>query len=485
MSRSFTANALIVISMRWSERLLGLLSMVVLARLLTPADFGLVAIAWVVIELLDLVTDLGVNVAIIRKVNPDDDYYDTAWTMRLIQMIFAALVVFFGAGQFAEFFGDTRLEHILEVLALFFFIGGLENIRIVDFQKHMNFGKDFIFFVARKLPTIIITISLALAFQSYWALIIGSIAGKIISVAVSYAMVRRAPRFCLSAWRNIFNISKWVLIRSILLYIDNNIPKILIGKLLTTDSLGHYTLSAELAAIPTTEVLAPINRVLFPTLAKNINDSTETIRTLSRVLATQAYIALPAAFGIYAIANDFITVVLGQQWSAAGSILGILAFASAIGALSSCASYLLLADGRLSILAAVSLLQIVVFASIIFLPQVGLDIEHVAEARLASILFGAFCLFTLISWSAQQPFFSVIIKSLFRPLAAAIVMFSLLNWITPVLSEWTVVIRLLTNITLGAMIFVLTSYTLWFFQGKPDGPERFVIDEIQMRWRAR
>lgn len=485
MSRSFTTNALIVISMRWSERLLGLLSMIILARVLTPADFGLVAIAWLVIELLDLVTDLGVNVAIIRKANPDDDYYDTAWTMRLIQMTFAASVLFFGAGQFSIFFGDERLIEILQTLTLFFLISGLENIRIIDFQKHMNFGKDFIFFVARKLPTILITISLALAFQSYWALIIGSIVGKIISVIVSYTMVRRAPRFCLSAWRDIFGISQWVLLRSVLLYIDNNLPKILIGKFINTNALGHYTLGAELAAIPTTEVLAPINRVLFPTLARNFNQGTETIRTLSRVLATQAYIALPAAFGIYAITDDLILVVLGQQWSAAATILATLAFASAIGALSSCASYLLLADGRLSILAGVSLLQIITFAIIFLLPEGGINVEHAAEARLASNLAGGICLFTLISWSSQQPFFSAIMGSLFRPIAASVVMYGSLEWITPMLSEWIVIFRLLTNITAGAIIFTLAAYSIWFILGKPDGPERFLLDKLMMRWRVR
>lgn len=474
MARSFTKNASIVIAMRWSERLLGLISMVVLARLLTPADFGLVAIAWLVIELLDLVTDLGVNVALIRKKDPDDNYYNTAWTMRLIQMLLAALVIFFSAGLFASFYSDHRLEPLLQVLSLFFLLGGIENIRIIDFQKNMDFGKDFIFFVARKLPTIIITIILAYTLKSYWALVIGAIIGKVISVAISYLLVRKMPYFCLKEWRNIFGVSQWVLLRSLLLYFDNNLPKILIGKLLNTEALGLYTLSAEIAAIPTTEVLAPINRVLFPALAKSIDDTTETVKILIRVFATQSYIALPAAFGICIISNDLVLVLLGSQWQSASMILTILAFASAITALSSCTSYLLLANGRLSILALVSFIQIIFFGAILYLFDNGLELTTIAYARLASTIFGFFCLLFLITKSLNQPFIFIIIKSIFRPLIASLSMFLTLQYFSFLLVDFNAAFRLVATIIVGAFLFIIFIYTLWIIGGKKDGPEQFL-----------
>jgi O-antigen/teichoic acid export membrane protein len=144
--KSVFHGALLTVLMRWSDRLIGMVSMIILARLLTPADFGIIAMASVVVGLIDVLLDLGVNIALIQNTEASQEDYDTAWTLRLIQAGFAGLVIFICAPLAANYYHNLLITDVLRIMACSVVIAGMENIGIVTFQKNMEFGNDFKFF---------------------------------------------------------------------------------------------------------------------------------------------------------------------------------------------------------------------------------------------------------------------------------------------------------------------------------------------------
>ena len=181
-------GALLVVGMRWSDRLIGVISTLILVRLLVPADFGIVAMASIVVGLVDTLLDLGVGSALIQNRHAGRDEFDTAWTLRLAQSALAAIVLWFIAPYAAESFRDPRVLDVLRLMALTVLLGGFENIGIVSFQKNMEFGRDFRFFFLRRLSGFSATIVLAFLLHSYWAMVIGALVGRLAGVGLSFVL---------------------------------------------------------------------------------------------------------------------------------------------------------------------------------------------------------------------------------------------------------------------------------------------------------
>ena len=127
---SVVSGAFLTIAMRWTDRLIGFISTLILARLLAPEDFGIIAMASLVISLTDVLFDLGVNIALIQNKSPTQDHYDTAWTLRLLQSILATAIVASVAPWAADYFKEPRITLVIQVLSLSFLLSAFENIGI-------------------------------------------------------------------------------------------------------------------------------------------------------------------------------------------------------------------------------------------------------------------------------------------------------------------------------------------------------------------
>ena len=181
-SQTILQGTVLTVAMRWTDRLIGLISTLILARLLVPEDFGIIAMASLAIGLADVMLDLGVNIALIQNRNVTQAHFNTAWTLRLIQTAIATLLVLATAPLAAEYFKNDRLQPVLQVLAFSILISGFENIGIIRFQKEMQFGAEFRFMFLRRMAGFLVTIGAAWFLHSYWALVIGTLAGRVIGV---------------------------------------------------------------------------------------------------------------------------------------------------------------------------------------------------------------------------------------------------------------------------------------------------------------
>ena len=161
------------------ERSVGLISTLILVRLLIPEDFGLLAMALSITTALELLGAFGFDMALIQNQKAGRDHYNTAWTFNVIFAFSSAAILVAIAIPAAIFYHEPRLEAVIYFLALGSFVKGFENIGVVAFRKELEFNKEFKFLIGKKIASFAITVPLAFILKSYWALVFGILVGNV------------------------------------------------------------------------------------------------------------------------------------------------------------------------------------------------------------------------------------------------------------------------------------------------------------------
>lgn len=479
---SILRGTLLTVAMRWTDRLIGVISTLILARLLVPEDFGIIAMASIFIGLVTIVLELGVHVALIQNRTPSQAHYDTAWTIRLGQTLLSSLFVLICAPFAADYYGDARVESVIQWMALGLFIAGLENIGTITFQKEMRFGLDFQFMFLKRMAGFVTTIASALILGNYWALVIGTLTGRALGVALSYWLHPMRPRLSLEKFGEIFRVSQWMLVSGIGGYLDNNLHKLIVGHRADSTTMGAYTLGDEISGLPTSELLAPLNRVLFPAFVQVKHDPVELKRLFLLLQSIQTSIAIPASVGLALIASDAVMLLLGEKWLAAIPFLQILAFTHAVQAVTTSGGYILLTLGRIRDAAMIAWLQVACFVVIVFLLIPGSDAVGIATARVASVLIGLILVFLLLLRAMSNLTLLEIVRSVSRPLTATALMALALIWFDRII-ELSPILSLITKVMIGTVVYVAVLGTIWFSFGRPTGAESYLLDKLTLESR--
>ncbi|MGE5491788.1 MAG: lipopolysaccharide biosynthesis protein [Actinomycetota bacterium] len=475
MGNLFT-SALLVVSMRWIDRLLGITSTLVLARLLMPADFGIVAMASVVVGLIDVLLDLGVIPLLVQKKDCDDEDFSNGWSLRVLQCLLVSTLIAVTSPLAADFYHDGRVAPVLQLMALGILVSGFENIGVVNFQKEMLFRKDFQFFFLRRFTGFAATLVFALTLESYWALPLGALAGRIGGVAISYAMHPFRPRFTLSRLRQFWSFSQWMLLLNSGEYFAMRLDKFLVGHRADAAAVGAYSLADEISVMPTSELLMPIGRVLFPAFVKVRERPAELQYAYLLALAVQAMIAIPAAVGLASIAHDAVALLLGEHWMSAVPFVQVLALVYGLNAFSHGASYLLLTLGRVRIMAIAIWTQILVLGlgAITFLADA--QALQLAQWRLAVSVLYTLAFVILVLREVPTLRAREMLAVVWRPFVAAGAMAYLLSLLA--LEGWPLLAAIGTRIATGAAVYALALLALWNLAGRPRGAETYLLEKL-------
>ena len=215
---------------RLFDRSVGIVSTAVLARLLIPADFGLVAMAMSVIAVIESITAFSFDIALIQKQDPQREHYDTAWTLNLLATAAGASITMLLAYPAATYYGDPRLAPVMLAIGAAWLVSGFANVGTVDFRRNLDFATEFRMLAIRRVITFVATMGAAWLFKSYWALIIGTAAGRISGLALSYAMHPFRPRLSLKYTRELLSFSGWILLSSLAGVLLSRVPHFFIGR---------------------------------------------------------------------------------------------------------------------------------------------------------------------------------------------------------------------------------------------------------------
>ncbi|WP_405242458.1 lipopolysaccharide biosynthesis protein [Lentisalinibacter salinarum] len=470
-----------MVLLRAGDRMLGIVSMLVLARLLTPEDFGLVAMAMSVIAVIELATALGFDVPLINKESPNRVEFDTAWTLTIIVYLSCALVIALLAVPMAHFFGEPRLTLALWVIVGGWMLNGLENVGTVEFRRQMKFSKEFVFRGLKRLIGFLVTIISAIIFRSYWALIAGMVAGSVAGVVLSYVLAPYRPRFALGAARELFSYSKWLLSNNAVLVGIVRFPHFLIGRLLGAQSLGVYTLAYDIATMPATELSAPVNRAAYPGYARLVSEPEAFKKTFMDIGALVVAIALPAGVGLALVAEELVLVALGQQWAAAAPLMEILAISAVFVAATGNNGIAHLALGYAKAVTVQSALRLIVLVllSVALIDEWG--VQGIALAELCGAVACFVASFPLI-FRRLEIRISEYLSYNWRPVFASLVMSVAVLGVKTAVDETDSfggsAFVVATAVPTGVLVYSASLYVLWRLSKRPEGAERVLLNKL-------
>jgi O-antigen/teichoic acid export membrane protein len=323
-----------MVGLRFADRSIGLLSTVVLARLLIPADFGLVTLANAMVAAVAIFGEFGFDTALIQNQRAERSHYDTAWTLGLVRGLIAACIIALLAGPMAVFFEDPRLANVIMALALVPLMEGFYNIGTVAFRKDLTLNKEFMFRILPRIAGAVTTAVFAFAWRDYWALVCGILAGTALRLVISYWMHRYRPRISIAAWREIMGFSRWMLVSSVAFFSNQKASTFVIAKFLDTTSLGLYSIANQISNLAAAELIAPIKLAIFPGYAKLAHDVVLLRKAFLDVYGILVLLALPVAIGIGLTAEFFVPILLGPRWGDAIPLIQILVISGGLRSLS-------------------------------------------------------------------------------------------------------------------------------------------------------
>lgn len=490
LNRRIARGAAWMVGLRFADRGVGFLSTIVLARLLVPADFGLVALAMAMMAAVAVFGEFGLELALIQNQRAERHHYDTAWTLGLLRGLSATVIIALLAAPLAGFFEDPRLENIILVLAVTPLLESLNNIGTVAFRKDLTLDKEFIFRIVPRVAGVVITITFAFAWQNYWALIIGTLSGKALRVALSYFMHSYRPRLSLVAWREIMHFSKWIIVIGIATFANRKVGTFFIAKFLDAASVGIYSIANQISNMAAAELIAPIKQVLFPGYAQIAHDVAALRRAFIDAYGILVLVALPVAIGIGLTAEYYVPLLLGPRWMGAVPLIEILVISGGLRSLSSHVRPVYLAMNRPHLGAYASVGRAIVFLPMLYFGLVeygliGAAIAH-AIAQIA-VLFGSlYYMHRLLGLSVAD-----LLQASWRALSACLLMIAAivaLKVYPPVQGDGVMVdfILLALSVATGVVVYAGADLLLWWCSRRPAASsEGYLIDYARDALRRR
>lgn len=477
--QSVLKGTILTMAVRWMDRALGFVSMLILARLLVPSDFGLVSLAWVVVGLADVLFDFGGHIQLIQKKDPDREDFDTTWTLRLLMATTASALIWLCAPLAGEYYHDKRVVDILHVIAPSLMINAACNIGTVTWVKNMQFNLEFRFQFIRRITGFITTLSAVLILRDYWGLVIGSLTTQATGLILSYVLHSYRPKLCLTRARTLWRMSLWLLTRSVGMYANTQTDKILLGRVATAATVGSYTLADELATIPTTEILAPFARALVPAFAAQKDDHEKLGRTVLLATGIAGFIVLPTSVGLAHVSHLAVPILLGPKWNEAIPILEYLCYCSLALAFSSASTNMLLAVGKVRNLTLVVWSQTVLFIGLAVFAFPGAGVLGIAKSKLIAQIFGSGANIRSATDYVGPIRYRDFARWTWRPAVSVCAMKLVLTAIPPLFENHFLELGLL--VLTGAAVYASSVVALWHIAGKPDGVESYLLEKLRSR----
>ncbi|MGH6876650.1 MAG: lipopolysaccharide biosynthesis protein [Rhizomicrobium sp.] len=467
-----------MVGLRWAVRLTGVVSTVIMARLLTPADFGVVAIAMIFVGLFEMLSQTGQALAIIRHESPTREHYDSAWTISVLFGFAIALAIIILAPLTKYYFHDPRSIVVMQCLALRPAVGGVENIGIVDFRRELRFDRVFVYSFSGKLFAFCVTIGLGIVLRSYWALVAGIIGGQLCKTVVSYIIHPYRPRLSFREVAGIWSFSIWTFVRAIGNYFSGQVDHIAVGGIAGAPSMGRYSVAADVASSPSYEINEPMVTVLYPVMARLQNRPEQLRQLYLRTLGWSAVICTSAAVGVSLVAPEMVRLVLGHQWLDVIPLVPWLALAAGLNGLRSGAYTILDAIGLPRLGARLTWFRVIMLGLAVFpVAYITHDLVAIAMTQLIAMAIFIPGLFLTVGRRigvSPQDYG----RALWRPFAAAAFMAVVVtsaNRLVPLAGD----VKLAFDVATGAAAYSFAIVTLWLASGRPPSPEK---DLVSLNW---
>lgn len=313
--------------LRFSTRLITFVRLFILGRLLTPTQFGYFGIATLLLALLEIVTETGINIFLVQEKREIREYINSAWIVSIGRGVILAIGIVLAAPYIAVFFKAPEAQSIIMLTAIVPFIRGFINPAIISYQKDLLFHKEFWLRFVLFLVDACTAIITAYITKSALSFAYGLIASAIVEVILSYALISLWPQFIFEVdkIKHIIRKGWWVTLTGIFSYFAENGDNIVVGRLLNTASLGIYQVAYKLSTLPITEITDVVNRVVFPVYVQFSDDKKRLFDAFIKMTALSSAGAMILGAILFFFAKEILLLTMGSQWLAAVPVIKVLA----------------------------------------------------------------------------------------------------------------------------------------------------------------
>ncbi|WFS03314.1 lipopolysaccharide biosynthesis protein [Rhizobium tumorigenes] len=312
---------------RFAGRIIDFFTLLFLARLLTPADFGLAALAMSLVVVVDTVLEVPVTQALVRLPAIDKSHLDTGFTLSLLRSVAIALIVMSAAWPFSMLNHNPQLFPLIAVLAIGPIVRGFYSPGMVNFTRAMAFQQTFLVEFSGKLGAFVVATVTVFSGGSYWAIVANIVSASIVTAIASYMIAPYRPALSLRRFADFSGFIGWFSLSQLISALNWQFDRFLIGYATNSTILGRYAVASDISVIPTQSIIGP---ALQPVMSAFSQISSDTARLRLAFLKAARFamlISFPVCIGI-SLTSDLITdLLLGSHWSSAAPYLSILALA--------------------------------------------------------------------------------------------------------------------------------------------------------------
>ena len=447
------------------SKLLIFISTVVLVRLLTKEDFGLLALGLVMINYMDRLSGVGVDLALIRHRGDDPDRVaGVALVTGFVVDGTMAACAFLAAPLVAGFFSEPRLTPIIQVLAVGFFIGSLKSVPEARLKRKLDFKRRFAPELVRSFAKGAIAVTLAATGFGVWSLVWAQFATNAVAAVMYWAMSDWKPRLVLDTRiaRALIGFGAPLAVLQLMGVFSGSIDYLIVGKRMGAQSLGVYTVAFRLPELIIISICYVLSHVLFSAYSNVQHRPDAMKRGFLMTMRYTSLITVPLGVGIFLVAPEFVRLLYGRDWEATIVVMQVLALFAMVDSINSNDGEVFKACGKLSILYKVWCLNVVLMAPVLWWAA-GHSLLHVAVGELAVM-----AVMTSIQLTLVSRFLSIrpieIARALSPAFTAALVMFAatylLKAELVRVLEGGRIaqIVSLMVMVATGALVYMVT---LW------------------------
>ena len=386
----------------------------ILARLLLPEDFGLVAIAATAMGFLFNITNFGMVPALVQSKDTDDAKYHAAWTLDFCRSFILAMVTMASAPLIADMFAEPRAIPIIQVLAIRPFIEAMTSIRMAALSRNLVFRPLAVLYIVEAVVNAMISISFAKTW-GVWALVAGTIGGTIGMVIISYYFAPYRPRL-LFQWETIkplIHFGRWIFATNLIVLTSGYLLRVLITRQFGPAGLGIYVLASQLAFLPGDIAGETVGAVAFPLFARLQNDVQQATRVFRALFSGLAAVLYPACALIIILAPSLSQEILGPNWTGTEDVIRIFTVVVMIGIFGEVAVSLFKGFGQPYRITLLELIQSSFTLAFVWILTKPFGLAGAALAWLPTIAFSQFLSALFLQKILDHPF-----RGLQRPLLA-------------------------------------------------------------------
>lgn len=457
--------------------ILSLISTIILARLLSPEDFGLVAIVMTLLSIIEAVTNLSVSSALVHHKSLTEEHFHTAWSINITRSTLIALLFSCSASLVADYYHDARLVNIVHMVSISIFVSGLINPKMVVLTKKLIFWQEFVISVSQKLMSVLVSLIFAYQLQSYWAIVAGTVTAQAVGVIVTYIIIPFKPKLSFKHLKEIWSFSIWLTLGTIVNTLNWRFDHLLIGSQLGSKTLGFYTVGDDLAALPTRQAIQPLENILFPGFTQISNDIVRLRNAYIKSQTLITFIALPLGIGLASVASPLVILLMGEKWEPSVQIIQIIACVYVLQTLGSQVHPIAMAVGKTKTLFYRDMVNFTIRLPIIisgfyFFGLIGIVIGRGISGTISLLIN-----MSLLSKMLKLPVLQQINQNS-RAVASVLLMVLFILWIDiqpAYLTKMQLFIQLATVIASSAVLYLVSNFTLWVVMNKPSGAETEII----------